>query len=142
MDVLAVREATRFARKLCVEGQGPIMMETATYRYSGHSMSDPGTSYRTREEIQEVRQSRDPITSFKDRIINAGLTTAEELKNIDSEVRVEVDKAVKDAKADGEISMEELAADIYALNLEGPARGIVSGDAIKHINLGPQVNAK
>lgn len=105
-------------------------------------MSDPGTSYRTREEIQEVRQSRDPITSFKDRIINAGLTTAEELKSIDNEVRVEVDKAVKDAKADGEISMEELSADIYALNLEGPIKGLVSGETLKHINIGPQVNAK
>ncbi len=105
-------------------------------------MSDPGTSYRTREEIQEVRQSRDPITSFKDKIMTAGLTTAEELKSIDSEVRVEVDKAVKDAKADGEISMEELTADIYALNLDGPVRGMVSGDSMKHINLGPQVNAK
>ena len=80
MDVLAVREATRFARALCTEGKGPILMETATYRYHGHSMSDPGTSYRTREEIQEVRQSRDPITSFKDKLLNSGLATAEELK--------------------------------------------------------------
>jgi len=142
MDVLAVREASRFARQLCLDGQGPILMETATYRYSGHSMSDPGTSYRTREEIQEVRQSRDPITSFKDKIINAGLTTAEELKSIDNEVRVEVDQAVKEAKADGEISLEELAADIYASNLEGPGRGLISGDTLKHINIGPQVNAK
>lgn len=105
-------------------------------------MSDPGTSYRTREEVQEVRQSRDPITSFKDRIINAGLTTAEELKAIDTEVRAEVDKAVKESKEDGEISLEELAADIYALNLEGPVRGIISGDTLKHTNIGPQVNAK
>jgi len=50
------------------------------YRYSGHSMSDPGTSYRTREEVQEVRQTRDPITSFKEKILSAGLATAEELK--------------------------------------------------------------
>lgn len=50
------------------------------FRYSGHSMSDPGTSYRTRDEVQEVRQTRDPISSFKDKIISAGLVTAEDLK--------------------------------------------------------------
>lgn len=80
MDVLAVREATRFAIDHCTSGKGPIVMETVTYRYSGHSMSDPGTSYRTREEVQEVRQTRDPLTSFKERILNANLVTADEIK--------------------------------------------------------------
>lgn len=79
MDVLAVRNATEFAREYVVEN-GPIVMEVNTYRYSGHSMSDPGTSYRSRDEVQEVRQSRDPITSFKDKMIEADLATAEEIK--------------------------------------------------------------
>lgn len=57
-------------------------MEMETYRYSGHSMSDPGTSYRTREEVQEVRQTRDPITSFKEKILTANLATADQLKVI------------------------------------------------------------
>lgn len=80
MDVLAVREATKYSIDYCTSGKGPILLEMATYRYSGHSMSDPGTSYRTREEIQEVRQTRDPVTSFKEKIIAAELATAEEIK--------------------------------------------------------------
>lgn len=80
MDVLAVREASRFAIDYCSSGKGPLVMETTTYRYSGHSMSDPGTSYRTRDEIQEVRQTRDPITSFKEKIIGANLVDIDELK--------------------------------------------------------------
>lgn len=80
MDVLAVREATRYAIDYCKSGKGPLVMETFTYRYSGHSMSDPGTSYRTRDEIQEVRQTRDPITSFKDRLLSSQLASADELK--------------------------------------------------------------
>lgn len=86
MDVLAVREASRFAVDFCRADKGPIVLETATYRYSGHSMSDPGTSYRTRDEIQEVRQTRDPITSFKDKIVNAGLVTPDQLKVRDKEM--------------------------------------------------------
>uniref|UniRef100_A0A2H1W414 SFRICE_020483 n=1 Tax=Spodoptera frugiperda TaxID=7108 RepID=A0A2H1W414_SPOFR len=58
----------------------PLVMEMETYRYSGHSMSDPGTSYRTRDEIQEVRQTRDPITSYKDKILSNELATPDQLK--------------------------------------------------------------
>lgn len=80
MDVLAVKEASRFAIEYCNSGKGPLVMETVTYRYSGHSMSDPGTSYRTRDEIQEVRQTRDPITSFKEKILSSDLASSDELK--------------------------------------------------------------
>lgn len=80
MDILAVRSAFTFIRDYITSGKGPLVVEAATYRYSGHSMSDPGTSYRTRDEVQEVRQTRDPITSFKEKILNAELVTSDELK--------------------------------------------------------------
>lgn len=80
MDVLAVRECARYCIDYCTSGKGPLVVEAATYRYSGHSMSDPGTSYRTRDEVQEVRQTRDPITSFKEKILSTGLATQEQLK--------------------------------------------------------------
>lgn len=114
MDVLAVREATQFAIEHCNSGKGPILLETATYRYSGHSMSDPGTSYRTRDEIAEVRQTRDPITSLREKILTNELATTDELKQIESKLRGEVDTATKAAKADKEISVDELCTDIYA----------------------------
>jgi len=82
MDVLAVKEASKFAVDHCVKGNGPILLETVTYRYSGHSMSDPGTSYRTRAEIQAVRMTRDPITSFKEKILSTNLATVDDLKVI------------------------------------------------------------
>lgn len=113
MDVLAVREATRYAVEHASSGKGPLLMEMATYRYSGHSMSDPGTSYRSRDEIQEVRQKRDPITSFKEKVIEAGLVTEAEIKAIDVEVKKEVDEAVKKAKGDAGINVDELTWDIY-----------------------------
>lgn len=80
MDILAMRSVMKFSRDYCTSGKGPLVIEAATYRYSGHSMSDPGTSYRTRDEIQEVRQTRDPITSFREKILNADLVTQDELK--------------------------------------------------------------
>lgn len=86
MDVLAVRSATQFALDYCSKGKGPLVMEMVTYRYSGHSMSDPGTSYRTRDEVQNVRQTRDPITSFRERILSSEIVTADELKVTQAEI--------------------------------------------------------
>ncbi|TRY81553.1 hypothetical protein DNTS_012080 [Danionella cerebrum] len=80
MDVLCVREATKFAADHCRSGKGPILMELQTYRYHGHSMSDPGISYRTREEIQEVRSKSDPISMLKDRMLSNNMASVEELK--------------------------------------------------------------
>ncbi|WAR07517.1 ODPA-like protein [Mya arenaria] len=91
MDVLAVRECFRWAKEYSIKN-GPLVVEAATYRYHGHSMSDPGTSYRTRDEIQEVRERKDPILKLKNRMIENGLATAEELK----------------AKSDAELPVEEL----------------------------------
>merc|ERR1712152_68765 len=99
MDVLAVREAIRFAIDYCtVQKKGPHVYEISTYRYHGHSMSDPGTSYRTREEVQEMRQTRDPITGFRDRIVGAGLAEISELKAIEAQVKKKVDEDVKKAR--------------------------------------------
>ncbi|XP_065161699.1 probable pyruvate dehydrogenase E1 component subunit alpha, mitochondrial isoform X2 [Atheta coriaria] len=140
MDVLAVREAARFSVNHCTSGKGPIVLETATYRYSGHSMSDPGTSYRTRDEIQEVRQTRDPITSFKEKLLSASLATAEELKKIEMEIRVAVDEATKRAKGDKEIPSNELTADIYCENVAGPIRNVTNFNALSHTRIGAAVN--
>lgn len=139
MDVLAVKSATQFARKYVTE-KGPIVMEVFTYRYSGHSMSDPGTSYRTREEVQEVRATRDPITVFKDKMIGSELSTAEELKKLDGEIKGIVDAAVKLAKADKEIGLAELSTDVYGTVLEDPIRGINVDKPVKHASLNKAVN--
>jgi len=133
MDVLAVREAMRFAIDYCsVQKKGPLVYEISTYRYHGHSMSDPGTSYRTRDEVQEVRQTRDPITGFRERLVSAELAQVSELKAIELEVRQLVDADVKKAKSDGEIGAEELYYDVYENNKQGKLRGIASWDQHEH----------
>ncbi|CAK9294922.1 unnamed protein product [Gordionus sp. m RMFG-2023] len=142
MDVIAVREATRFAKQHCLSGAGPIVMEVATYRYHGHSMSDPGTSYRTRDEIQEVRQTRDPITSFKDKILSSNLVTVEELKKIDTDIKKEIEKDTNKAMADPEPPLKELYTDVYYDIPEYSVRGVTPWETVivhpKRINATPQ----
>lgn len=108
--------------------------------YSGHSMSDPGTSYRSREEVQEVRQTRDPITQFKEKIINAGLITAEDIKKIDGEIKTTIDAATKLSKVDKEINVTELYTDVYGSNIEPLIRGITPSNFHKHNTLNHIVN--
>lgn len=134
MDVVGVKNATAFAIEY-VNNHGPLVMEVFTYRYSGHSMSDPGTSYRTRDEVQEVRQTRDPITQFKDKVVNAGLLTNDEIKKMDSDIKTEVDAATKLAKADKEIPLDELYTDVYAKNLVPLIRGVAPNALHPHKTL-------
>jgi pyruvate dehydrogenase E1 component alpha subunit len=88
-------------------------MELATYRYGGHSMSDPGTTYRTREEIQHMRSTSDPITGLKHILIENGVASEADLKAIDKEARKIVDEALKIAEAAPEPSLKEFYTDIY-----------------------------
>merc|ERR1719188_1040691 len=125
MDIISVREATKFAIDYCGSGKGPLVYEIATYRYHGHSMSDPGTSYRTREEIQEMRQTRDPITSLREKMVSSKLAEADELKKIELDARKMVDGVVKQAKSDPELDVSELYYDVYEENQQGLIRGLV-----------------
>ncbi|KAJ3182192.1 alpha subunit of pyruvate dehydrogenase [Gaertneriomyces sp. JEL0708] len=113
MDVLAVRDASKWAREWTLSGKGPLVMEMVTYRYGGHSMSDPGTTYRTREEIQNMRSRNDPITGLKERILANQILTEEELKKIDKDIRTEIDQAVAEAKASPEPEVSDLYSEIY-----------------------------
>ena len=69
MDVLAVHQAVKYASEYTLSGKGPLILEMVTYRYQGHSLSDPGTTYRTREEVQKMRSGSDPIQGLKNKII-------------------------------------------------------------------------
>lgn len=120
MDVLAVEQACRYARQWCLDGKGPLLLEMVTYRYGGHSMSDPGTTYRTREEIQHMRSTNDAITGLKSKILDWGLITEQELKTIDKEARALVDKSVEEAKASPEPDLVQFWTDVYAHGTEPP----------------------
>ena len=88
MDVLEVRQAAEVAFKHVREGNGPVLMELNTYRYRGHSMSDPA-KYRTREEVQDQREHNDPIERAKKELLERG-KSEDELKDIDKRIRAQV----------------------------------------------------
>ena len=113
MDVLAVSAATKWASEFTLgEGNGPLLMEMVTYRYGGHSLSDPGTSYRTREEVQAMRSSSDPIQGLKSKILDWGVVDEAALKKLDKAAKEEVDEAVEEAKKSPWPAESELWTDI------------------------------
>lgn len=118
MDVLSVYKACQWAKEWTTSGKGPLVMELATYRYGGHSMSDPGTTYRTREEIQHMRSTSDPITGMKHILIENGVATEADLKAIDKEARKVVDEALKKAEAAPEPSLSSFHTHIYQAGSE------------------------
>jgi pyruvate dehydrogenase E1 component alpha subunit len=114
MNVLAVREGMRFAKEYCGAGNGPIYIEMMTYRYHGHSMSDPGTTYRNREEIEFTRSTRDPLEFIKTCLIEAEFMTAEEIKENEKRIRKEVQKEVLKAKESPLPELEDMFKHIHA----------------------------
>ena len=113
MDVLAVREAGAQAIATCRAGKGPVLLEVLTYRYRGHSMSDPAT-YRSRDEVNKVREERDPIDRVRGWLIDGGLAQEDEIKAIDKEIREIVKDAADFAQTSAEPDPSELYTDIYA----------------------------
>jgi len=113
MDYLMSKEAARWAREYCSAGNGPLVLEFRTYRYHGHSMSDPGTTYRSRDEVSDVRQRNDPIERLRALILEHDLATSDELKAIEKAIRKEVNDACSQAEADGVLTEEQLVLDIY-----------------------------
>ncbi len=107
MDVLTVREAALEALEHCRSGKGPIILEMMTYRYRGHSMSDPA-KYRTTEEVQKVRAEQDPIDKARARLLAEGLIDEAGLKEIDREVKAIVAEAAEFAQASPEPDPAEL----------------------------------
>ncbi|MCC0032685.1 MAG: pyruvate dehydrogenase (acetyl-transferring) E1 component subunit alpha [Brucellaceae bacterium] len=111
MDVRAVKAAADEAMEWCRGGNGPIILEMSTYRYRGHSMSDPA-KYRSKDEVQKMRTEHDPIEQVKARLIEKKWASEEELKAIDKEVRDVVADSADFAQKDPEPDVSELYTDI------------------------------
>jgi len=111
MDVRAVKAAGDKAVAHCRAGNGPYILEMQTYRYRGHSMSDPA-KYRTREEVDKIRNDQDPIEQVRQRLLGLGMTE-DDLKKIDAEVRKIVNESADFAQNDPEPDPAELYTDVY-----------------------------
>jgi len=113
MDVLAVKEAGEKATAHCRSGKGPYILEMNTYRYRGHSMSDPA-KYRTRDEVQKVREERDPIDHVRELLLTGKHASEDDLKAIDKEIKAVVNESAAFAQESPEPGLEQLWTDIYA----------------------------
>ena len=112
MDVRMVKEAADRATEHCRSGQGPYILEMKTYRYRGHSMSDPA-KYRSRDEVQKMREEHDPIEQVKRRLSSDHGIDDDDLKSIDARIRKIVTEAADFAQADAQPDPKELWTDIY-----------------------------
>jgi pyruvate dehydrogenase E1 component alpha subunit len=112
MDVRAVKDAADRATEHCRSGEGPYILEMMTYRYRGHSMSDPA-KYRSKEEVQKMREEHDPIEQVKARLLKSNRANEDDLKKMDADIREIVTAAADFAVADTEPDASELYTDIY-----------------------------
>ena len=113
MDVLEVAKEAGDAADHCRSGKGPFILEMKTYRYRGHSMSDPA-KYRTREEVQKIREEKDPIDTLRSLLIKKHKVSEKEFKDKDSEIKAIITEASDFALNSPEPDIEELWTDVYA----------------------------
>jgi pyruvate dehydrogenase E1 component alpha subunit len=111
MDVRAVKAVGDRVVKQVREGNGPYILEMLTYRYRGHSMSDPA-KYRSKEEVQKMREEHDPIEQVRRRLLDNRIVTEDELKKIDQSVREEINGAAEFAQTEPEPDPSELYTDV------------------------------
>ena len=110
---MAVKAAAEKVVAHCRAGKGPYILEVMTYRYRGHSMSDPA-KYRTREEVQKMRDERDPIENVRELLLQGKHASEDDLKAIDKEIKEIVNDSAEFSKESPEPPLEELWTDIYA----------------------------
>jgi len=113
MDVVAVKEAGKRAVAHCRTGEGPYILEIMTYRYRGHSMSDPA-KYRTRDEVQKMREEHDAIDHVRKLLIDGKFASEDDLKAVDKEVKDIINDAAEFAKESPEPGLDQLWTDVYA----------------------------
>jgi len=112
MDFFAVRDAMKEVTDYVRSGKGPHLVEFKTYRYRGHSMSDPG-NYRSKEEVSQYKQKHDPINNFKEWGLKNNLVTEAELKKIEKDIKTKITDSIEFAEHSSEPLAEELWTDVY-----------------------------
>lgn len=119
MDVLAVHQETKYAKEWTDAGKGPLVLEVETYRYGGHSMSDPGTTYRTRRNTK-VRAKNDSITKLKEFLFEYKVLTEDEIKTLDMKARAKFDSETEEAQDGAKPDLSEFSTNVYAKGNEVP----------------------
>lgn len=128
-NVFEVREAFKWAKSYSIE-HGPLFIEIMCYRYHGHSMSDPGISYRNREEVQDYRKTKDPILVLHRIGEQLNLATQADYDKIEEEADLHVKKEVELAMADPEVSLSTLTEHVYVDNAKHYIRGKLYEESI------------
>jgi TPP-dependent pyruvate/acetoin dehydrogenase alpha subunit len=113
MDFFSVYETAGDAVRRAREGEGPTLVEAKTYRFGGHHMGDPGTAYRTKEEVERHRE-RDPLVLFKARVQERGLASAQALQAVEGEVSAELENAIRFARQSPPPPIESALQDIFS----------------------------
>jgi len=122
-NVFMVREAAKFCKEFALKN-GPMFFELETYRYQGHSMSDPGVTYRTRDEIDMVKSNRDCIEKLKKIILENSVASEKELKDIEKKIRADIENDIENIKNDPMPPLKELYTNVYVNDEPHFIRGV------------------